>query len=723
MKDFVETLGRAQAGDLAAFGEIVRRFQDMAVGYAYSVLGDFDLAEDAAQEAFVRAYQDLPALRDLQAFPPWFRKIVLYQCTRWTRRKGLATVPLESAGEIAAKEPDPAQAAERREIRDRVLEAIRALPEHERAAVTLYYINGYSQAEVGEFLDVPVSTVKNRLYSARGRLRERMTDMVEKELKESRPGKAFTKRVIHEIGQVRVYVGKGKTEPFALLMLTDSRKRSFPIYIGNPEARAVAPWLEGKGDPNATDLHTALVRSLDRFGERIKKVHVNALLRETFHALVSVTNGSRVREVDCRPSDALNFAVRADAPITAAEEVMARTELTERDGKPLSPAKAWKSVTSPPGIAAGHPLRIAPVSRVLSQLEEDPESEEARRLLPQSLLRQVRPGVFTSDAAKLDRFRDWAERKKSGAIRGAALGLLGAVYMRPFWGDVVRALPALETARRLRPKDADLAFDLATAYALSGRKHDVLPILLAIKHPATAVCNNFKELWSDPRFAAAFGEPEASAEEKFYVAQLNVRSMSGGPSKPRGKPVLPQKPVLPRAGPFEPASASPATAERLADCLGAGPLLAVEMVFHSVPSGRGRRVMLGTEGNRAGVLPVSQLQCPDLDVALSLVRPIRPLTPHAVASILKAAGLGMEGAVLVKRTRAGIEGALVLRKGRRLEPISIDGFAAIRLAAAAECPLFITESFAEKIFYRGKTGRPLAPKTVRERLAKGAEKP
>ena len=57
---------RARAGDLDAYGRVVRRFQDMACGYAYSILGDFHLAEDAAQEAFVEAYRCLAKLREAQ---------------------------------------------------------------------------------------------------------------------------------------------------------------------------------------------------------------------------------------------------------------------------------------------------------------------------------------------------------------------------------------------------------------------------------------------------------------------------------------------------------------------------------------------------------------------------------------------------------------------------------------------------------------------------------
>ncbi|MCX5759846.1 MAG: RNA polymerase subunit sigma, partial [Candidatus Hydrogenedentes bacterium] len=76
---------RSRAGDLDAFTEVLRRFQDMAHGYAYSSLGDFHLAQDVAQEAFVEAYYKLDALREPAAFPGWFRRILSKHCDRITR--------------------------------------------------------------------------------------------------------------------------------------------------------------------------------------------------------------------------------------------------------------------------------------------------------------------------------------------------------------------------------------------------------------------------------------------------------------------------------------------------------------------------------------------------------------------------------------------------------------------------------------------------------------
>src|SRR5436190_23886620 len=92
---------RAQERDPEAFGWIVRRFQDMAVGYAASIVGDFHLAEDAAQEAFLEVWRDLAQLREPAAFAGWLRKIIFKQCDRLTRGKRVATGPMEAACDVA----------------------------------------------------------------------------------------------------------------------------------------------------------------------------------------------------------------------------------------------------------------------------------------------------------------------------------------------------------------------------------------------------------------------------------------------------------------------------------------------------------------------------------------------------------------------------------------------------------------------------------------------
>lgn len=197
--DLTALIARARGGDLDAFGKIVRLFQDMAFGFAGSVLGDFHLAEDVAQEAFIEAYSQLPSLREPEAFAGWFRRIVYKHCDRVVRRKSVRTVALDAAAETAADDAGPAQIVEQREMQDKVLEAIRSLPEHQRMVTTLFYIDGYSQKEIGDFLEVPVTTVKKRLHDSRQKLKERMIDMVRETLREKVPDERFSQKVIAEL--------------------------------------------------------------------------------------------------------------------------------------------------------------------------------------------------------------------------------------------------------------------------------------------------------------------------------------------------------------------------------------------------------------------------------------------------------------------------------------------------------------------------------------------
>jgi RNA polymerase sigma factor (sigma-70 family) len=194
---YVGLVAAAQQGNLAAFGELVRRFQDMAYAAAFSQLGDPHRAEDAAQEALLAAFSDLPQLREPAAFPGWLRRIVIRQCHRLTRGARPEALPLIQAAGVVDHAPAPEQVVQTSELVSDVRAAIGGLPEHERLATALYYIGDYSQAEVAAFLGVPVTTVKKRLYAARRRLKERMLQMVQGELREHRPSRAerFTETV------------------------------------------------------------------------------------------------------------------------------------------------------------------------------------------------------------------------------------------------------------------------------------------------------------------------------------------------------------------------------------------------------------------------------------------------------------------------------------------------------------------------------------------------
>lgn len=153
-----------------AFSLLIDRFWNSAVACAYAVLGDFDSAQDAAQEAFISAYHHLGNLREPSAFPAWLRRIVVSHCIRALRRKTGSEEPLNEETEIASSD-DPARVHETTEREEKVRAAVRALPDHERSVTELFYLGGYSQQEIAETLDLPLTTVKKRLQYARERLK------------------------------------------------------------------------------------------------------------------------------------------------------------------------------------------------------------------------------------------------------------------------------------------------------------------------------------------------------------------------------------------------------------------------------------------------------------------------------------------------------------------------------------------------------------------------
>jgi len=160
-----------------AFSELVVRFQDAAFEWAFSVLQDANLAQDAVQEAFVVAYQKLDQLRQPYGFPGWLKQIVVSQCHRLTRGKKVELQPIESTNNLPTPEPEPSAAVEEIELKQKVLKAIQALPESQQVVTQLFYFKGYSQKEIAKLLELPLTTVKKRLQYARRDLKGILVSM------------------------------------------------------------------------------------------------------------------------------------------------------------------------------------------------------------------------------------------------------------------------------------------------------------------------------------------------------------------------------------------------------------------------------------------------------------------------------------------------------------------------------------------------------------------
>jgi F-type H+-transporting ATPase subunit beta len=188
-RDLRDWVAAAQNGDKEAFSEIVKRFQDMAYGIAYTMLGDTGLAQDAAQEAFIAAYLNLAALREPAAFPGWFRRVVIKHSDR-ERRGRKPSYPFDESTELSTTAPDPMRTLEASENRNQIHKAIAELPAIQKQIITLFYLRDYSQKEIEDFLELPVGSIKKHLFTARKKLKGRLETMVETQIQSNRPSQS-----------------------------------------------------------------------------------------------------------------------------------------------------------------------------------------------------------------------------------------------------------------------------------------------------------------------------------------------------------------------------------------------------------------------------------------------------------------------------------------------------------------------------------------------------
>jgi RNA polymerase sigma-70 factor (ECF subfamily) len=172
---------RALTGDPEAFGEIVQRWERRIFALAFGMLGREDDARDATQETFLAAFRNLRGFRGEAKVSSWLHRIAVNQCiTRQRRAKVRSETALEDEAEKNAAvfalpaEVSPARAAEHREVSSAVRKAVCALPADLRQVVVMKEFEELTFQEISDVLDVPLSTVKSRLYTAHRQLQMRL---------------------------------------------------------------------------------------------------------------------------------------------------------------------------------------------------------------------------------------------------------------------------------------------------------------------------------------------------------------------------------------------------------------------------------------------------------------------------------------------------------------------------------------------------------------------
>ena len=189
-----ECIAKVLNGDVNAYNYLVQKYQGAVYGLAFRMVNNFADAEDLAQESFLRAYLDLHQLKDHRRFAGWLRQVTLNVCRMYLRQREVTSVPLEMAMTVSSPARQH-EVLEEKETLAQLTQAMERLPQKSRTVLTLYYMDGLTLREIGDFLGTPISTVKGRLYKARQKLKGEMLKMVETTFEKHKVGESFTQKV------------------------------------------------------------------------------------------------------------------------------------------------------------------------------------------------------------------------------------------------------------------------------------------------------------------------------------------------------------------------------------------------------------------------------------------------------------------------------------------------------------------------------------------------
>ncbi len=164
-----EWLARAQRGDPEAFTYLVELYQIPVYNLCYRMLNNAGDAEDAAQEAFLRAYKSIRKYDETRPFATWLLSIAAHYCIDQIRRRRMTIISIEDSPylQVADDSPGPETSVSRQQEQERVKGLLETLSPLDRSIVVMYYWNDFSYQEIGKALDLTESAIKSRLHRAR----------------------------------------------------------------------------------------------------------------------------------------------------------------------------------------------------------------------------------------------------------------------------------------------------------------------------------------------------------------------------------------------------------------------------------------------------------------------------------------------------------------------------------------------------------------------------
>jgi RNA polymerase sigma-70 factor (ECF subfamily) len=177
---------RSRQGDLGAYDELVRRYQERIYSTIYHMTANHEDANDLAQEAFIKAYQALKSFKGGSSFYTWVYRIAVNKTINFLKqRKNRAQMSLDDLDFNAEHDPDlvalisektPRREVNLAELHEKLNEAMQKLSEAHRLVVTLHDVQGLSHEEIAEIMDCNIGTVRSRLFYARQQLQAYLSD-------------------------------------------------------------------------------------------------------------------------------------------------------------------------------------------------------------------------------------------------------------------------------------------------------------------------------------------------------------------------------------------------------------------------------------------------------------------------------------------------------------------------------------------------------------------
>ena len=172
MTDEMTWIIQAQHGNDEAFTFLVEAYQTPVYNLCYRMLGEPEAAEDAAQETFLKVYQNLARYDRERSFPTWLLSIAAHHCIDRLRRRRFVSVSIDEDEEGQTElpdrsAPDPENETAKRQERDRLHHLLQSLDPTDRAAIVMRYWQDCSEVEIAQALKLTIPAVKSRLHRAR----------------------------------------------------------------------------------------------------------------------------------------------------------------------------------------------------------------------------------------------------------------------------------------------------------------------------------------------------------------------------------------------------------------------------------------------------------------------------------------------------------------------------------------------------------------------------